>query len=112
MANQLHLFKQLVMETDNNGMDEVTIDKIRGLDVCGIRPSYTNILSHGLAKEALNARVSAVNLTEASVLDVDDLSFDIDDTAGLRGSGSRIRAGTNFRSERDEVITRRKRSRS
>jgi len=110
MANQLHLLKQLVMETDNNGMDEVTINKIRGLDVCGIRPSYTNILSPGLTREALNVRVSAVNLTEASVLDVDDLSFDIDDTAGL--CESRTRAGTNFRSERDEVNARRKRSRS
>jgi len=110
MANQLHLLKQLVMETDNNGMDQVTINKIRGLDVCGIRPSYTNILSPGLTREALNARVSAVNLTEASVLDVDDLSFDIDDTVGL--CESRTRAGTNFRSERDEVNARRKRSRS
>jgi len=110
MANQLHLLKQLVMETDNNGLDEVTINKIRGLDVCGIRPSYTNILSPGLTREALNARVSAVNLTEASVLDVDDLSFDIDDTVGL--CESRTRAGTNFRSERDEVNARRKRSRS
>jgi len=110
MANQLQLLKQLVMETDNNGMDEVTINKIRGLDVCGVKPSYTNILSPGLTREALNVRVSAVNLTEASVLDVDDLSFDIDDTAGL--CESRTRAGTNFRSERDEGMTRRKRSRS
>jgi len=110
MANQLQLLKQLVMETDNNGMDEVTINKIRGLDVCGVKPSYTNILSPGLTREALNVRVSAVNLTEASVLDVDDLSFDIDDTAGL--CESRTRAGTNFRSERDEGKTIRKRSRS
>merc|ERR1712179_400909 len=110
MANQLQLLKQLVMETDNNGMDEVTINKIRGLDVCGVKPSYTNILSPGLTREALNVRVSAVNLTEASVLDVDDLSFDIDDTAGL--CESRTRAGTNFRSERDEGMTRRKMSRS
>merc|ERR1711909_47792 len=41
-----------------------------------------------------------------SVLDVDDLSFDIDDTAGL------CEARTNFRSERDEGMTRRKMSRS
>jgi len=111
MANQLQMLKQLVMDTDS-GIDEVTIDKIRGLDVCGVRPTYTNInfLSPGLTRETMNARVSTINLTEASVLDVDDLSFDIDDTANL--CESRTRAGTFFRGEKDEVVTRRKRSRS
>jgi len=112
MANQLLQLKQLVMETDINAMNEVTANKIRGLDVCGLRSPYTNILSPGLMSEALNGRVSAVNLTytEASVLDVDDLSFDIDDTAGL--CESRTRAGTYFKGERDEENKRRKRSRS
>lgn len=108
LANQLQFLKQLVMDTDNCGMDEVTINKIRGLDVCGGR-AHANIFSPG-TNEALNGRISAMNQTEASVLDVDDLSFDIDDTADL--CESRTRAGTNFKVEKDETLGRRKRSRS
>jgi len=111
LASHLQFLKQLVMDTDNNfGMDEVTINKIRGFDVCGGGRAHTNIFSSGLTSEALNGRISAINLTEASVLDVEDMSFDIDDTAEL--CESRTRAGTNFKMEKEETLGRRKRSRS
>merc|ERR1719470_480775 len=70
LAGQLQVLRQLVMDTDH-GLDEVTMDKIRSLDRCGVRTN-TNILSPGLTREAMNCRRSAINLTEASVLDVED----------------------------------------
>jgi len=112
LASHLQFLKQLVMDTDNNfGMDEVTINKIRGFDVCGGGGrAHTNIFSPGLTSEAMNGRIGAIDLTEASVLDVEDMSFDIDDTADL--CESRTRAGTNFKIEKEETLGRRKRSRS
>merc|ERR1719318_1768254 len=85
------------------------MDKIRSLDRCGVRTN-TNILSPGLTREAMNCRRSAINLTEASVLDVEDLSFDVDDTLGL--CESRTRAGTTFNKQEQGVQARKKRSRS
>lgn len=108
LASQLQVLRQLVMDTDH-GLDEVTMDKIRSLDRCGVRTN-TNILSPGLTREAMDCRRrSAINLTEASVLDVEDLSFDVDDTLGL--CESRTRAGTTFNKEQG-VQARKKRSRS
>lgn len=108
LAGQLQVLRQLVMDTDH-GLDEVTMDKIRSLDRCGVRTN-TNILSPGLTREAMNCRRSAINLTEASVLDVEDLSFDVDDTLGL--CESRTRAGTTFNKQEQGVQARKKRSRS
>ena len=109
LASQLQILRQLVMETDHHGLDEITMVKIRGIDRIGLR-SNTNILSPGLTREAMDCRRrSAINLTEASVLDVEDLSFDIDDTVGL--CESRTRAGTTF-NKQDKEMVRKKRSRS
>lgn len=110
LASQLQILRQLVMETDHHGLDEITMDKIRGIDRVGVR-SNTNILSPGLTREAMDCRRrrSAINLTEASVLDVEDLSFDIDDTVDL--CESRTRAGTTF-NKQDKEMVRKKRSRS
>eukprot|EP00090_Calanus_glacialis_P024020 TRINITY_DN37296_c0_g1_i1.p1 TRINITY_DN37296_c0_g1~~TRINITY_DN37296_c0_g1_i1.p1 ORF type:complete len:396 (+),score=168.31 TRINITY_DN37296_c0_g1_i1:117-1304(+) len=109
LASQLQVLRQLVMDTDHHGLDEVTMDKIRSLDRCGVRTN-TNILSPGLTREAMDCRRSAINLTEASVLDVEDLSFDVDDTLGL--CESRTRGGTTFNKQEQGVQARKKRSRS
>jgi len=106
LANQLQVLRQLVMDTDHGGMDEITMDKIKNLDNCANRRN-TNILSPGLIREAMECRRSAVNLTEGSVLDVEDLSFD--DTLGL--CESRTRAGTTF-NRTGGMEKRKKRSRS
>eukprot|EP00092_Neocalanus_flemingeri_P007044 GFUD01007608.1.p1 GENE.GFUD01007608.1~~GFUD01007608.1.p1 ORF type:complete len:350 (+),score=102.08 GFUD01007608.1:133-1182(+) len=108
MATQLHVLRQLVMETDN-GLDEVTMEKIRTLEKCGVRTN-TNILSPGLTRETMDCRKrrSINNLTEDSVLHVEDLSFD--DTLGL--CESRTRAGTTFNLASGGRDGRKKRSRS
>jgi len=105
LASQLQVLRQLVLDTDH-GLDELTMNKIKNLDKCGSRRN-TNILSPGLIREAMECRRSAVNLTEGSVLDVEDLSFD--DTLGL--CESRTRAGTTFNRTGGKE-NRKKRSRS
>jgi len=103
LANQLMVLRQLVMDTDHGagGLDEVTLNKIRSLDKCGAR-SNTNILSPGLTREAMTCRRRSGNMTEGSVLDVEDLSFD--DTLGL--CESRTRAGTTYKGEREKKRSR------
>eukprot|EP00092_Neocalanus_flemingeri_P040279 GFUD01043873.1.p1 GENE.GFUD01043873.1~~GFUD01043873.1.p1 ORF type:complete len:352 (+),score=99.33 GFUD01043873.1:146-1201(+) len=109
MATQLHVLRQLVMDTDH-GLNEVTMEKFRSLEKCGVMRSNTNILSPGLAMETIDSRNrrSVNNLTEASILDVEDLSFD--DTLGL--CDSRTRAGTSFNRAVGGRNGRKKRSRS
>merc|ERR1712227_569678 len=58
-------------------------------------------------REAANCRRKSINMTDGSVLDVDDLSFD--ETVNL--CESRTRAGTSFRKLNPEVREARKRER-
>jgi len=105
LASQLHLLRQFVLDTGPE-LNDVTKDKIKNLDLLG-PVSATSGLSPVSHDALLNKRISLANITEASVLDVDelDISFDNDDTADL--CESRTRSGASFR-----VSARRKRSRS
>jgi len=105
LASQLQLLRQFVLETGPE-LNDVTKDKIKNLDLLG-PVSATSVLSPASHDPLLNKRISLANITEASVLDVEDLdiSFDNDDTADL--CESRTRSGASFRAS-----ARRKRSRS
>ena len=112
LSSQLERLKQLIFDTD--AVDEGTLRKLKNFDTFNATdaaPSggYGNILSPGLMSEAANCRRRrSINMTDGSVLDVDDLSFD--ETLDL--CASRTRAGTSFRKTSVEARESRKRSRS
>ena len=114
LASQLERLKQLILDTD--AVDEGTLRKLKNFDTFNATEGagnegggYGNILSPGLMSEAANCRRRrSINMTDGSVLDVDDLSFD--ETLDL--CASRTRAGTSFRKTSVEGRESRKRSRS
>ena len=114
LASQLERLKQLIFDTD--AVDEGTLRKLKNFDTFNATEGasnegggYGNILSPGLMSEAANCRRRrSINMTDGSVLDVDDLSFD--ETLDL--CASRTRAGTSFRKTSVEGRESRKRSRS
>ena len=111
LYSQLERLKQLIFDTD--GVDEGTLKKLKNFDTFNATDAttsggYSNILSPGLMSEAANCRRRSNNMTDGSVLDVDDLSFD--ETLDL--CASRTRAGTSFRKTSVEARESRKRSRS
>lgn len=112
LFSQLERLKQLIFDTD--GVDEGTLKKLKNFDTFNATDAtasggYGNILSPGLMSEAANCRRRrSINMTDGSVLDVDDLSFD--ETLDL--CASRTRAGTSFRKTSVENRESRKRSRS
>lgn len=136
LNNQFQLLRQLILETD--GVDEGTLRRVKFLEEPYVSlPSegYPNILSPGLMslREGLdkkNKRRSA-NITEESVLDVEDLNLSFDETAnlcdesrgrlqqsylGLQATRERKRSRSVTRREdegdRDRVKKRERRSRS
>jgi len=113
LSSHLERLKQLIFDTD--AVDEGTLKKIRNFDTFNATEGaasgggYGNILSPGLMSEAANCRRRrSINMTDGSVLDVDDLSFD--ETLDL--CASRSRAATSFRKTSVEGRESRKRSRS
>ena len=111
LLNQLDRFKQLICDLDD--VDDGTLKKLKNFDTFNategrLSGGYGNVLSPGLMREAANCRRRSINMTDGSVLDVDDLSFD--ETHDL--CASRTRAGTSFRKMSVESRESRKRSRS
>ena len=109
LAGQLQTLRQLILETD--GVDEGTLRRVKNIEsftVNDCEGGYGNVLSPGLMREAAYCRRRSGNLTEGSVLDVEDLSFD--ETVNL--CESRTRSGTSFRKLNPEQREARKRSRS
>ena len=113
LSKQLQMLRQLIL--DGECVDEGTLRKVKNFESCitsvnegNEESGYGNILSPGLMREAANCRRKSINMTDGSVLDVDDLSFD--ETVNL--CESRTRAGTSFRKLNPEVREARKRSRS
>jgi len=71
LASQLMVLRQL-MDSDQGSRDEVTLQRIRGLDECGVK-SNNKILS----EMTRSCRRRSLNMTEGStLLDVEDLSLD------------------------------------
>ena len=114
---QFDNLKRLIFETD--GVDEGTLRKVKNFESFQVNDGfgtaslgggggYGNVLSPGLMREAANCRRRSTNMTDGSVLDVDDLSFD--ETVNL--CESRTRAGTRFNKTDSEARESRKRSRS
>jgi len=113
LSAQLQTLRLLILETD--GVDEGTLRKVKNIESFAVNDfegggggGYGNVLSPGLMREAAYCRRRSANLTEGSVLDVEDLSFD--ETVNL--CESRTRAGTSFRKLNPEQREARKRSRS
>merc|ERR1719342_1094144 len=114
LNNQFQLLRQLILETD--GVDEGTLRRVKFLEEPSVPlpgQGYPNILSPGLMslREGLdlkNKRRSA-NMTEESVLDVEDLNLSFDETANLCDeSRGRLQQSLNGL----QVTSERKRSRS
>jgi len=104
LAGQLQVLRQLVMDTDH-GLDEVTLEKIRNIDECGV-DNDDAVFSPEFNRDPFS---SLVDVTLTSVQNVDELSFD--DTLALCEE-SRTRAGTAFNRTQIEEEQRRKRYRS
>jgi len=118
LESQFQLLRQLILETD--GVDEGTLKRVKFLEEPSVpQPSqgqgYPNILSpglmslrDGLSKPSTSRRRSA-NMTEESVLDVEDLNLSFDDTANLCDD-SRLRLQQSYLGQKAK--SERKRSRS
>ena len=114
LNHQFQLLRKLILETD--GVDEGTLRRVKNLEdptsVAEPSHGYPNILSPGLMslREGLSkpSKRRSANMTEESVLDVEDLNLSFDETANLcdesRGRPTQAASGEKKRSR---SVTRR-----
>ena len=114
LDHQFQLLRKLILETD--GVDEGTLRRVKILEdptsVAEPSHGYPNILSPGLMslREGLSkpSKRRSANMTEESVLDVEDLNLSFDETANLCDeSRGRLTQAASGEKKRSRSVTRR-----